>query len=67
VTWEDLRAIATYHNENPGRQDHGDIYSGANQNIILFEPGTKRLEIFFKPKPGDLPDEPVLVPVPVVF
>jgi len=67
VTWEDLRAIATYHNENPGRQDHGDIYSGANQNIILFEPGTKRLEIFFKPKTGDLPDEPVLVPVPVVF
>jgi len=67
MTLEDLRAIATYHTHNPGMQDQGDVYSVANQNIILFEPETMNLEIFFKPKAGVLPDRPEFVKVEAGF
>jgi hypothetical protein len=67
VSFEQLKQIATFHTDQfPGAQDAGDIYCGANQTIILFEPSTFHLEIAFKPRDGSpLPAQPVFNPVTV--
>jgi hypothetical protein len=69
VTFDELREIATYYGRShPGTypgSTGGDIYNGATQQIILFEPHSFHLEVFFRnasPKPS--PDPPfTLVPV----
>ncbi len=71
VTLSELREIATYYDRShPGSYPgsfSGDIYNGATQQIILFEPHSFHLEVFFRnasPKP--IPD-PTFTVVPVSF
>jgi hypothetical protein len=69
VTFDQLKEVATFHTEElPGAQGNGDIYCGANQTIVLFEPATFHLEIAFKPRDGsDLPAQPVFNDIQVNF
>jgi hypothetical protein len=68
VSFDELRDVATFFNgDAPDRQDEGDIYNIATQTIILFEPETLRLEIFFRPTSGDLPLIPTFDRIDVEF
>ncbi len=69
VTFDQLKEVATYHTqEYPDAQSSGDIYCGANQTIVLFEPATFRLEVAFKPRDGSpLPARPVFNSIAVDF
>lgn len=58
---EQLKKIISFHNgTSPGLQSEGDLYNVTTQQIILFEPDSLNLEIFFRPQNTfTLPDEPV--------
>jgi hypothetical protein len=71
VTFEELKEIATYYDRS--RPQHapgsslGDIYNSATQQIVLFEPDTLRLELFF-PEANTLPiPDPAFTAISVSF
>ena len=67
--FEQLKEIATYYTGTlPDSQRDGDIYNGATLNIVMFEPATMRLEVFFKPRnTGQLPAIPTFEKIAIDF
>lgn len=65
INFEQMKEIATYYyGESPG---FFDIYNKRTQQIVIFEPHTMRLEIFFRlnaPKP---PKKPKFLKIPIHF
>lgn len=43
----------------PGSRLNGDLYNVNTKQIIIFEPDSLELELFFRPKSGILPVEPL--------
>ncbi len=59
VTVDELKSVASYYGgEAPGEQTNGDLYNLGTQQIILFEPGELKLEVFFRPIDNVLPAVP---------
>jgi hypothetical protein len=71
ITFNELKAIATFYDRArpeayPG-SNYGDIYNSRTRHIVLFEPATFHLELFFRnanPKPIK---RPAFIAVPVSF
>jgi len=68
VSLAELKEIASYDGGNglPDTQGAGDIYTKLAYEIVIFEPATLHLEVFFRSH-GDLPDNPTFETVPVEF
>jgi hypothetical protein len=69
VAFEDVRAIATFHTGTafPGSQEDGNVYHSETQQILLFRPADMHVEVFFRPKTGELPQEPEFHQIEVLF
>lgn len=68
VTLDELRTIASFHKgKKPGEQTAGDLYNTRTQQIIIFEPNKLNLEVFFRPKDGNLPHVPTFEKIPIAF
>jgi hypothetical protein len=69
VTFEDVRAIATFHTGTafPGSQEDGNVYHSGTQQILLFRPADMHVEVFFRPKTGGLPREPRFNQIDILF
>lgn len=63
VGFEKLKEIASFKSGPDPGADPGDIYRGGEQQMIALEPATGRVEVFFRPKSGGLPDQPSFEPV----
>ena len=61
VTFDELKEVVSFHKRSkPGSMSNGDLYNTGTQQIVLFEPDTFNLEVFFKPKSSViLPGVPV--------
>ncbi|MCD6358458.1 MAG: hypothetical protein J7L90_00620, partial [Dehalococcoidia bacterium] len=59
VTWNELKNIQSYDGTDgiPGLLEDGDLYNSETAQIILFQPKTLELEIFFRNTPTP-PNEP---------
>jgi hypothetical protein len=68
VSMEELKQIVCFcPNHIPGTKNQGSIYRESAQQIILCEPASDELEIFFRPRNGQLPSLPVFEEVPLMF
>lgn len=67
VDFEDMKAIAAHKAGPTPGADEGDIYRGGEQQMIVIQPGDLAAEVFFRPKEGSLPEEPVFESVVVSF
>jgi len=68
VTVEEIKQIASYRTgDAPAKQPQGDLYNYMTQQIIIFQPASMTLEVFFHPRKGGLPRTPNFVTVPVAF
>ncbi|HPJ34167.1 MAG TPA: C45 family autoproteolytic acyltransferase/hydrolase [Spirochaetota bacterium] len=60
LSYNDIREIITYY---PGKQpadfDAGGLYTEWSKQIMIFQPEEMTFDIFFSPKTGKLPSEPV--------
>jgi len=67
VTPEELKSVITYDNGSPGAAiESGDIYNRETTQMVLFQPKTMSLEVYFRPKTSERnPDTPIFVKVPV--
>jgi hypothetical protein len=71
ITFNELKAIATFYDKR--RQDaypgstFGDIYNSSTQYIVLFEPQTFHLEVFFRNGSLKPVRHPTFTKVPVSF
>lgn len=61
VTWDEIKTIQSYDGMDgvPSEMEEGDIYNVGTRRIVLFQPETLRLEIFFS-----LTDIPANDPAP---
>ena len=51
VTFEELKQIACYNKGTPGTfSESGDIYNRMTLQMVIFQPETLQLEVFFRPK-----------------
>lgn len=71
VTLNELEEIATYydksqHDAYPG-STIGDIYNSSTQHIVLFEPDTFHLEVFFRNNSASPSKKPTFITVPISF
>lgn len=67
VTVDELKEIVTYFNgENIGVQTNGSLYNTRTQQIIVFEPKSYNLEVFFRPFNG-LPLKPSFEKIEINF
>ena len=71
ITFNELKAIATFYDRTrpdaqPG-SSYGDIYNSRTQHIVLFEPATLHLELFFRNASPAPIRRPVFIEVPVSF
>ena len=69
VTFSELKEIATYYDRN-GRDAYpgsaiGDIYNSGTQHIVLFEPDTFHLEVFFRNASSSPINDPTFMTVPI--
>jgi len=68
VTWEELRNIQSYDGADgiPSEMAEGDIYNLGTRRIVVFQPGTLNLEIYFSqtPLPADDPVPFDIIPIP---
>lgn len=56
LSLDQLKEVVGYYSgEMPGSQEDGDLYNEGTQQVIIFEPETMNLEVFFRPKNGQLP------------
>lgn len=63
-----LKQVAAFHTgATPGKQPNGDLYNSMTQQIIVFRPATRHLEVFFRPKKGPLPAVPTFENITVAF
>jgi hypothetical protein len=69
VTPDELRQVITYNTSKTGigTQEEGSLYNTRTQQIILFEPKTFNLKIFFKPSSGEIVRNPDFETVKVEF
>lgn len=69
VSFEDLRAIGSYYTgAYPREMPDGDIYNVGTQQVIILEPSSLRMEVFFKPKGLDpQPLNPVFDVIDISF
>lgn len=65
VSVEELKQVISYDGGTPGTfTDSGDLYNKMTQQIIIFEPDTFNLEIYFHPSDTrDIPDDPTFIEV----
>lgn len=62
-----LKQLISYHSgPEPGSRLNGDLYNVNTQQIIIFDPDSPSLEVFFRPKSGKLPVEPLFEKIPAV-
>ncbi len=71
ITFDELKAIATFYDREgsdayPG-SGYGDIYNSRTQHVVLFEPATFHLELFFRNASPTPIKRPVFIEVPVLF
>jgi hypothetical protein len=65
-TRADLKKLISYHyGPEPGSQLNGDLYNVNTQQIVIYEPDSLSLEVFFRPKNTKLPVEPLFETVSV--
>lgn len=65
VTLDGLKDVISFHHgEEPGSAGDGDLYNTRTQQIVMFQPDSFHLEVFFRPK-GSLPPKPVFREIPV--
>lgn len=67
VTFQELRQVISFHHSGSGKPKEGSLYNPLTQQIIMFIPGTLEMEVFFKPRNGPMPDEPVFEKVAIDF
>ena len=71
VTFNELKEIATYyHRGDPGNSpgsSTGDIYNSMTQHIVLFEPDTLYLEVFFRGASPLPARHPAFTAIPISF
>lgn len=71
VTLNELKEIATFYNRGEGGDypglTIGDIYNSMTQHIVLFEPGTFHLEVFFRNGSASPIRNPSFTTVPVTL
>jgi hypothetical protein len=71
VTLNELKEIATFYNRSehdayPG-SSIGDIYNSSTQHIVLFEPDTFHVEVFFRNESPSPIKKPTFITVPISF
>ena len=71
ITFNELKGIATFYDRDrpdahPG-SSYGDIYNSRTQHIVLFEPATFHLELFFRNNSPAPIEQPAFIEVPVSF
>lgn len=65
---EDIKKIASFKKGyKPGKQEDGDIYNKETKQIVIFEPSSLGLQVFFRPKEGELPSVPIFEKVDIKF
>ncbi|MBW1713913.1 MAG: hypothetical protein JRJ59_12285 [Deltaproteobacteria bacterium] len=64
---EELKAMASYLSGTDPGADAGDIYRGGEQQMMIVEPDSLGLEVFFRPRTGGLPLRPSFERVDVSF
>jgi hypothetical protein len=68
VSAEQLKQIVSFYpGADPASSKGGNIYNCYTQQIIIYQPATDELEIFFRPRNGELPVRPVFEKVNVDF
>ena len=71
VTLNELKEIATFYNRGEGDDypgsSMGDIYNSMTQHIVLFEPGTFHLEVFFRNGSASPVRNPSFTTVPITL
>lgn len=68
LTPEQVREIMTsYRGDEPGSlmTNDGDLYNIQTQQMFLYLPAERKLEVFFKPLDGSSPLKPEFVPIPL--
>lgn len=67
ITKEELREICSFNDGSPGVfSESGDVYNRMTLQMVLFEPDTLSLEVYFRPKGERVnPDHPVFEKIPV--
>lgn len=51
VSFEELKEVACYNNGSPGTfSESGDIYNKMTLQMVIFQPETLQLEVYFRPK-----------------
>ena len=64
---EELKEVISFDNgDGPDSQSAGDLYNNGTVQVIIFQPQTLSLEIYFKPVAG-LDDDPVFENVVISF
>ena len=68
VTPKEMEEIISYHDSSTnGYTDEGNLYNLATQQLIIFQPDSLALHIFFRPKDGNLTNTPLFKNVKVTF
>lgn len=67
VTPEELKSVIAYDNGSPGTStESGDLYNRETTQMVLFQPKTLSLDVYFRPKNSERnPDNPIFERVPV--
>lgn len=64
VSFEEIKEVMSYNDGISRKKEDGAIYNSGTQQIIVVEPETSKLEVFFFPKDQkELPQDPVFVEV----
>ena len=66
---DDIKNLMSYNgiDGRPGDMADGDLYNSYSQMIIIFQADNLDLEIFFRPRSGILPDNPIFQSVNILF
>lgn len=67
VTIDQLREIAASHGGQAPGSAAGDLYNAMTQQIILYQPAEMGLDVFFRPRTGELPSVPRFEAIPIPF
>jgi len=71
VTFNELKEIATFYDRSKRRaypgSTIGDIYNSSTQHIVLFQPATFHLEVFFRNRSASPLTNPTFITVPISF
>lgn len=67
VSPDGIKKVISYDNGSPGTfMDSGDLYNRMTLQMVLFQPDSLSLEVFFRPKNNVMnPDNPVFEKIPV--